>query len=217
MSLSTRTNLFDALFAEGELGDADESGARLSVRVQEAGKLNVPSGRLIACDPNVVSPSWPMPPFTVSFPPGHYPVLVSLVHRGAQAQGHPTVAAVKVRLSEQPVQRWELALTPDQDPAELADDEFFGYGVDAGTGCFADAEAIAAMERLVDDGEGPLCEGLAEAEGAVNVTDAESGLNVVAFQAGYGDGSYPTWLGRATDGSPAAFVTDFFVVPHSTK
>jgi hypothetical protein len=31
--------------------------------------------------------------------------------------------------------------------------------------------------------------------------------------AGWGDGAYPTWVGRDARGDVTCFVTDFFVVP----
>jgi hypothetical protein len=49
--------------------------------------------------------------------------------------------------SESPVP-WEMALRPGEDLAELRRNQFFGYGVDAGMGCFVDAQII---ERRSDE------------------------------------------------------------------
>jgi Protein of unknown function (DUF4241) len=47
---------------------------------------------------------------------------------------------------------WEPALRPGEDPATLQPDEFFGFGVDTGTGCFLDASAVPAMSRFTVTG-----------------------------------------------------------------
>ena len=49
--------------------------------------------------------------------------------------------------SESPV-RWKMALRAGEDLAELRRNQFFGYGVDAGMGCFVDAQII---ERRSDE------------------------------------------------------------------
>jgi hypothetical protein len=49
--------------------------------------------------------------------------------------------------SESPV-RWEMAVRPGEDLAELRRNQFFGYGVDAGMGCFVDAQVV---ERRSDE------------------------------------------------------------------
>ncbi len=48
---------------------------------------------------------------------------------------------------------------------------------------------------------------------SVTLTDPSSRATLVAFPSGWGDGAYPTWVGRAADGQSAAFVTDLNVVP----
>jgi hypothetical protein len=44
-------------------------------------------------------------------------------------------------------------------------------------------------------------------------TDPATGANVVLVAAGWGDGSYPTFIGRDADGAVVRFVTDFLVTP----
>jgi hypothetical protein len=46
------------------------------------------------------------------------------------------------------VVRWEMALIATDDPKKLKDGEFFGYGVDAGMGAFADATSVDAIKRV---------------------------------------------------------------------
>ena len=61
--------------------------------------------------------------------------------------GGRTACAMVKFCSESPV-RWEMALRPGEDLAELRRNQFFGYGVDAGMGCFVDAQVV---ERRCDE------------------------------------------------------------------
>jgi hypothetical protein len=94
----------------------------------------------------------------------------------------------------------------------------FGYGVGAGTATLADQVAIEALNdwdydqldevfipaQIPDD---PI-------EAVIGaVVDEPTGANVYVVGAGWGDGRYATYVGRAEDGQITTFVTDFRVVP----
>ena len=115
----------------------------------------------------------------------------------------------------EPTVIWELALRPDQDLAELGDDEFYGYGVDAGTGCFYDAAAEEAFPEAQED-EGPLWDAFENSDwspGPHLVRSPSTGHTLVTFTSGWGDGFHPTWIGRSASGEVTCFLTDFFVAP----
>lgn len=106
-------------------------------------------------------------------------------------------------IAPDPVVSWELALRPDEDPFLLDDEEFCGFGVDAGCAAVFDADVLAADDdifdkRILDD--------------LFAVIELESGANLIVFESGYGDGAYPTWQGRAADGTVVAFVVDLLVL-----
>jgi Protein of unknown function (DUF4241) len=144
-------------------------------------------------------------PFTATVPPGQYPVMLSrfrwLVGRG------PILAAAMVRVRDEPVASWEMALRPGEDPRTLPDNGFFPFGVDTATGCFFDAAAAPALAPLAGglDRGGQL---------TAEVADEKSGANLIAFLSGQGDGAYPTWIGRTADGDIACFIAD--VLPFDT-
>ncbi|MGK5551786.1 DUF4241 domain-containing protein [Actinomadura kijaniata] len=207
-----RTAGFDDLFRPGRA--VTSAGRPGVIETRQAGRLDVPSGRLVACDPFVQGddPGYEKP-FTVTVAPGRYPVWVSLVrHRGATGKAHSMVAAVKVAIRAAPAVRWELALQPGWDPGGLKPNHYYGFGVDTGTGAFLDASAGRALSNLAKPG-GLLAERLEDAH-ITDVRDPETRTNVVAYHSGWGDGEYPTWVGRAADGSPTAFVTDLHVIDH---
>lgn len=199
-------------------------GGMVAVEVPQLGTLRLPSGALIACDPTYLrsvepdASEWVMKsysyqqsrhPFTATVPPGEYPVVLSRF-RWLSGSG-PTVAAVKVWVGDGPVDSWEMALRGGQDPRMLPDGGFFGFGVDAGAGCFFDAAAASALARQTTE----FVLGYEESR---ELTDDASGANLIAFSSGWGDGSYPVWIGRTAAGDIACFVADLLtfdvMTPH---
>ncbi|MFJ9941789.1 DUF4241 domain-containing protein [Streptomyces erythrochromogenes] len=183
------------------------------------GDVTLPTGRIVACDPFVLLGSGDAEPFAVTVAPGRYraEAAIATLVRPDTPQGatpHTRVAAARLVIRDTPAVSWEMAVDEGQDPAVLGEGEFYGYGVDAGTGCFYDAAADgsfpgteeeegavwAAMETV---GDGP----------AVFLAGGEDGHTLAGFTSGWGDGCYPTWIGRDAEGRVTCFVTDFFVVP----
>ncbi|MER5583425.1 DUF4241 domain-containing protein [Streptomyces asoensis] len=198
----------------------DMTGTLSAVRV---GELALSTGQVVACDPFVYLGSGDVEPFTVAVEPGRYAVdaaVATLVRPGAEPESRPhtRVAAVRLVIRDVEVAGWELALLPGQDPAELGEEEYFGYGVDAGTGCFYDASAENAFPGTQEE-EGAVWAAMESVGHGPDVfmAQGEDGHNLAGFTSGWGDGSYPTWIGRAADGSVACFLTDFFVVPHESE
>ncbi|MFF4631058.1 DUF4241 domain-containing protein [Streptomyces griseorubiginosus] len=201
---------------------AYESGITGVIHVAGGGELDLPTGQVVASDPFVYLGSGDIAPFTVSVPPGRYRVeaAVATLSRPDEPPAdrpHLRVAAARLVIRTEPTTTWELALRPDQDPAELGDDEFYGYGVDAGTGCFYDAAAEEAFPEVQEDeDEGPLWDAFENSDwspGPHLVKSASTGHTLVAFTSGWGDGFYPTWIGRSASGEVTCFLTDFFVAP----
>ncbi|MGW6705610.1 DUF4241 domain-containing protein [Streptomyces sp. NPDC054956] len=196
-----------------------ESGQTGILSLADVGELSLPTGRVVACDPFVYLGSGDIGAFTTQVPPGRYRVeaaMATLTRPGepTPARPHTRVAAARLVIRDVPAVTWELALQEGQDVSELGDDEFFGYGVDAGTGCFYDASADGAFPGTEDE-EGPVWEAM-ESVGdgpAVFFATGLDGHTLAAFTSGWGDGAYPTWVGRGADGGVVCFLTDFFVVP----
>lgn len=199
------THRFERLFVEGPFGEPDDEGVRKVLSVYDAGLLDLPSGRLVACDP-YRQVAAEVHPFTVTVPPGRYPVLVSHV-RWQRSDGETSleyeVTAAMVRLADEPVVGWEMG--------RQSESEHRAFVSLTGTAAFLDAGAGTTLAHLIgpDEDKGEFATAMDE-DHPVNLTDGA--FNVVAFWSGYGDGLYWTWVGRAADGRPVAFVTDFDVV-----
>lgn len=196
------------------------SGSEAVVEVLDAGTLHLPTGRLVVVDP-FLGPALERfaVPFTVTAPPGRYAVSLSVARWDRPSDPNTpapvrAVAAAKLTIRDEPVVAWELGLQPGQDPATLQPDELFGFVVDSGSGAFLDASAVAALHALGDLGpdqdlhqDPELFKLLPElrSKRVVNlVVEPASGLNVVVFRCGMGDGLYPPgWAAQLRGSLPA--------------
>ena len=132
---------------------------------------------------------------------------------------------------------WTMALTEDITDGQindLQDGEFFGYLVDAGLGCFTDAETNSmfstAMDRYYEEnpsknyyddilaeefktvsGSHPLSRDLGDWNNHFPVQGKPN--NVIMFTSGWGDGSYASYWGKDAKGQVVELLTDFFVLP----
>lgn len=214
-----RPDVFSGAFTEGFIGQAEDE--RYPVRVVRIGEVAIPSGRVIAADPFLMSTR--DEPFTVAVPPGRYRVDLAVADTGG---GGDRVALARLLISDQPVVDWSMAVVAGQDVATLKADEAFGYGVDAGTGAFIDAGLPGWLEQHYPPGRVDFYETVSEdwqtrgeaqgpelgiPYGFVLIEEYE-GRGAAMFSSGWGDGFYTTWVGRDADGNPAALVTDFGVI-----
>ncbi|PDT17148.1 hypothetical protein CO670_07855 [Rhizobium sp. J15] len=198
------------------LGDAELSAR--SIGVIHMGNVELTSGRIVAADP-LAQPDRPALARTVA--PGDYPVTLY------QAFGR--IAAASMRFAEGKPDHWELAVLPGQDPATLKDDEIFGYPVDAGVGCYMDAQTL----DLIDERQAQVQAQKPDAD--INYyddvlaadLDANKSIyalhrpvagkkgNVAVFWSGWGDGIYPVFWGLDRDGRALMLLTDFAVIENA--
>lgn len=213
--------LYAAVLA-GEMPDHDSaSEGPYALFRDDVGKLSLPDGRLVAADPYVMARD--ALPFERRLPAGEVSVVAV---RAVVGEDHERVAALILVAGAQPVTQWEMATVGGQDVASLEGEGFFGYGVDAGTGSFGSPEAMQVASRVLDADEGMLEDPISAAlfadgvgtRSAVVVAPEPSATPIAACSSGWGDGSYPTWLGINADGDVVVAVTDFLVAgdPYAT-
>ncbi|MFI8552293.1 DUF4241 domain-containing protein [Spirillospora sp. NPDC077959] len=187
------------------------------IDVQSAGALRLPTGHLIVQDPGWgVQPE--VQPFIVKVPPGRYPVTLSISHwERSPVPQRPSpmrlVNAARLNIRAESAVSWELALQPGQDAELLEDGSFFGFSVDSGAGCFLDASARDHLELDRPAMSNAIYRTIQV--GGIEVPTDDPDLNVIVFRCGMGDGTYPTWIGRARNGEVACFVADFELLQHS--
>ncbi|GIE55721.1 hypothetical protein BJY16_004277 [Actinoplanes octamycinicus] len=181
------------------------------------GDLTLPTGQLAAFDPGVTDEE--DEPFSVTVAPGRYRMVgwVAVLEK-EEREWQRRVAAVQLVIRDEPAVSWELALVDGDDPDALEEGEFYGYGVDTGAGAFADISVSRALARWdseefeetfdPEDFPDEPVPGLFD-----RVIDRRTGGNVIMVESGWGDGYYPTFIGRTATGEVASFVTDFLVLP----
>lgn len=196
----------------------DDALRALHLQRVPCGALNITSGRIVACDP-LVQPE--REPFVRSVGArGAFPVEVM------QGGGRHALAVLWLRdragLRATDL-NWEPALLEGQSQDALGDDEFYGYPVDAGVGCFMDADGAKAMaEREARESADPeyvsyYDDVLGTELGTADMADhyplgAGTANNVLIFSSGWGDGSYPSFWALDAAGEPVALVTDFMTM-----
>ncbi|MFF5482054.1 DUF4241 domain-containing protein [Streptomyces sp. NPDC012935] len=208
---SLRPRHLDEMFLPGTRfspPDSHATGPYVVERIIDAGLLRLPTGRVVACDPGWRTPE---EPFTVAVRPGSYRMQIATaaypVEHWGKALHMEGFTGARILVSEEPTATWELALRPGEDPRMLREGEFYGFGVDSGTGCFVDAAAadrLTGGERTVPDRD--------SADGIFALDDPESGGNLIGYPSGMGDGSYPVWIGRDADGEVTCFVADMLTL-----
>lgn len=206
---------FSVAFIDGRIVETENS--KVTFKTHQIGDLVVPSGYIVACDPFVFFDSVA---FTKQIPVGTYPVILSVANFNNNDQ---RVAYAKLQISNEPTINWEMALLPNQDISTLKEDEFFGYPVDAGIGCFMDAEtAMVFLKKLEDEvwGEEYSYSDFMLKEMEKNYVPTwdwgnfrleEAVGNLITFSSGWGDGAYPSYFGFDTRGNVTSLVTDFQV------
>ena len=135
----------EAHFTEKVIGN-------MAVDVLDIGAVHFPTGQIFACDPLVELED--TLPFLQTIPAGTYPVKICVV---PSEQYGDRYACVKVEVSREKPVRYELGMVGNENlDAALGDDDYFGFGVDAGMGCIADIQTQAAFKtywakRLEED------------------------------------------------------------------
>lgn len=208
---------FAKLFEDGREVDSADFG-RVTLRRHDAGELLLTTGRVVACDPSEAAEA---APFGVAIEPGRYPVSLSVARFD---DGDERVAGALLSFGAGAAVRWELALLPGEDPADLGEGEVFGYGAESSYGCLLDEEAADLYADAAASDESDVDERIGAALDAAYVDtwswanlvlDERTGLNLIVFSAGLGEGPYASYFGYDADGRPAALVTDFALFEHS--
>lgn len=194
----------------------------------ELGKLNLPTGKIVACDP-LVSLGECLA-FTKIVAPGIYPVITCIANSGGFEGRY---AAVKLQFKNTKAVKWGLALTEGQNTADLTnEDSFYGYFVDAGLGCFCDLETQTNYLKFdrdfySKDPNGNIYDNFFAAEFKKNADPNnphdigdwlnfylpnEPKQNVIMFHSGFGDGVYPCYWGIDEKEEICSLVVDFMVL-----
>ena len=188
-----------------------QDGRDVSIEICEAGVLFLTSGRIVACDGLIPD----VEPFTETVEPGSYPVFLSIAMFGDE---WPVVACAMLRLKDEMPAIWKLATVAGQSETAEIEGDIVGYGVDTGTGCFADLDAMQTLATSPD-----LWSRLQKQVHQPGIDwidfpiDTPGLPNIIVFSSGDGDGTYPSYFGYDVDGNVLCLATDFGIIAPLTE
>lgn len=190
----------------GNYSSVDEQGDIYDFYCIDIGKLHVINGQIIACDPLLF---YENKPFDTLFPIGHFSVEIAV----AKINTDERIGLSRIKFSETFPTRWTMAVTDDQDINKLSADDYFGYGVDSGTGCFMDTSGANEYLNYLQ-GSNNYTTMIDQMQNNYRNTRSwflweRSGFNVAMFSAGWGDGLYASYIGYDKANSICRLVTDF--------
>ncbi|MDC8098890.1 MULTISPECIES: DUF4241 domain-containing protein [Chryseobacterium] len=186
----------------------------------EVGKIYLSSGKLIACDPLITND---MLPFTTEFPKGNFSVML---HKERESN---CVAYAEIIFSNSAITDWKLATTAGQNVKDLAEGEVFGYPVESGMGCLMDVDtqtSLNDLEQKLYQKKGGDFMGIYEEffhdyffdeNGAIDQyaflkpADEHPGT-IFAFETGYGEGFYASYIAYDKDQQPVKIITEFIEI-----
>lgn len=171
-----------------------KGGDIVEMTCRDVGVLVLPTGRLVACDPQF---DLAAAPFKTRVEPGEYPLFLSLAYGG--------VALVMIQFREGQPDRW-VAGSPRR------------CNVDSATACVMDAKLCRCLARKSEAGKWErywkrIDDAMVENDGRWgNVCLHEgSGANMLVFQTYGGDGAYATYWGYSGTGDLICSVMDLFL------
>lgn len=198
----------------------------MEVDTLDIGEVNLPTGEILTCDPLVELGE--AKTYIQKTPVGKFPVKICVVPSEDYGDRY---ACVKVEFSKNKPVVYELAVTGNEEEMDEAkEDEYYGFGVDAGMGCVADKktqdEYVKYWKKLeeeegADNPYDDIFEELLEEsfkkspkyqrDGGdwANFIIPDTDLNIPVFASGWGDGVYPCYFGYDEKGELCGFYIHF--------
>lgn len=187
----------------------------------EVGNIHISSGFIVASDP-LISPDHSA--FTQEFPKGDFPVLLHK-ERESNCIAYAEIVFDKSQIAE----NWSLALCDNQNLKDLKDEEIYGYLVESGMGSLMDKDSQTALNQLEQElfhKKGADFMGIYEEFFHSHFFDENGAVdqfallkpydnrseNLVAFETGYGEGFYASYIGYSKDNQVVKLITEFIEI-----
>ncbi|GAA5094201.1 DUF4241 domain-containing protein [Chryseobacterium ginsengisoli] len=195
------------------------------METMEIGNVSLPSGKIVVRDP-LVDLNANQSPYFVQAPKGDFPVAIAVVKSEDWGDRY---AVVKVEFTKEKPIIYREALVGIEELEDVTEDDFFGFGVDAGLGCITDAEVLpfvdkffeeANIDNVYDDYFADLFEESYK-EYPKNQRDAGDWINwkvpnteyqIPMFASGFGDGVYPVYFAYDANGEICGLYIQFIDV-----
>lgn len=204
---------FDVLtITNGNTKMIDTEFGRMQIEKIEAGKLKLSTGRIIATDPILM---YDDECYSEHVKPGTYAVYIYV---GKTENRKKQTVAAELRLNDNKPVRWEMALLKGESSKGFGHDEFMGYEVENGLGCFMDESVMEILdvmsEKELNKYEKSIRDAVRKSECscAEILIDRKTDCNIVIFASGWNEGTFPTYYGFDKNNQLARLVTDFMVI-----
>ena len=205
----TMPAIFESAFEKGISMKVD--GRQVELYGRSIGDIDIPSGKLLVCDPFLI---WESRPFDKVFPRGRFPVQLSIM----RINDDERTAFARIKFSDMPVEKWEVATENGPSTIPMSADPEQGYGVEGGIAVFIDSlpaqyfvsETSESMRKLGDVFIGNPNE---KTFSTWSYLVQQAGqYNFASFSTGYGDGFYSCFIGYDKNGNVCRLLTDFKMV-----
>lgn len=190
----------------------DTEFGRMKIEKIEAGKLKLKTGKIIATDPILM---YDDESYSERVKPGTY---VVNIYVGKTENRKKQTVVSELRITDNEPVKWEMALLKGESSKGFSHDEFMGYEVENGLGCFMDESVMEILDIMddteLDNYEKSIKDAVRsnECSCADIVIDKKNGCNIVVFATGWNEGTFPTYYGYDKNNKLSRLVTDFMVV-----
>lgn len=195
------------------------------METMDIGNVSLPSGKIVVRDP-LVDLNANQSPYFIQAPKGNFPVTIAVVKSEDWGDRY---TVVKVEFTKEKPIVYREALVGIEELEDVTEDDYFGFGVDAGLGCITDTEVLpfvdnffeeANIDNVYDDYFADLFEESYKTN-PNNQRDAGDWINwkvpnteyqIPMFASGFGDGVYPVYFAYDTNGEICGLYIQFIDV-----
>lgn len=190
----------------------DTEFGRMHIEKVAAGKLKLVTGKIIATDPILM---YDDQCYSKNVLPGTYPVFI---YNGKTEKRKTQTVLAELRFNDNVPVKWEMALLKGENSSGFASDEFMGYEVENGLGCFMDEHVMDILDVLdeeeLENYEKNIKNTIRQSDQswADIVIDEKTQSNIIVFASGWNEGVFPTYYGFDNNNKIVKIVTDFMVI-----
>ena len=194
----------------GNTSMIDTEFGRMNIEKIEAGKLRLSTGKIIATDPIFM---YDDECYSEQVNPGMYPVYIYV---GKTDNRKKQTVLAEMRFSDNAPVKWEMALLKGESAKSFKTDEFMGYEVENGLGCFMDEKVMEILdvmnEEELEKYEKKISEAVRSSQCSCADISVDKDDNMIVFASGWNTGTFPTYYGFDSKNKLARLVTDFMVI-----
>lgn len=190
----------------------DTEFGRMQIKKVEAGKLKLTTGKIVATDPILM---YDDESYSLNVAPNTYPVNIYV---GKTEKRKSQTILAELKFNDNIPVKWELALYKGENSKAFGHDEFMGYEVENGLGCFMDQHVMELLDVMGEDElenyEKEIKTKVRHSETtcADIIVDKKTNSNIIVFATGWNQGVFPTYYGFDKNNKLARLVTDFMVI-----